>query len=96
MTTQRLYHAAQKYGCTGEATCTGITLTEWEKLMKGATRANKRLVTKIAALAGVIDNEQARREIKEPYFNPYNHLKTKTHVIYVHSSIEHFIRINFD
>lgn len=88
-----IYQRAKANGCFYEANCTGITIYQWEKLMKGHTRANKIEVTKIALQAGIIDEEQARQEINRPYFNPYNHYKTKTHVIYVHSAIEHFIRV---
>ena len=93
MTTKELLTRAQRNGCNFECSCVGISQTKWDRLMKGATRANKKLVAKIAELAGVIDREQAAEEIRRPYFNPYNHYKTKTHVIYVHSSIEHFIKI---
>jgi hypothetical protein len=93
MKTETLYRKAINNGCSFETSCVHTTLNEWERLMKGATRANKILVTKIALLSGVIDDEQAAQEIKRPYFNPYNHYKTSTHVIYVHSSIEYFIRI---
>jgi hypothetical protein len=94
MNTQQLLKRAEQNGCSFEATCVGIGIGKWEELMKGATRANRKLAVKIALLAGAIDEQQAREEIKRPYFNPYNHYKTKTHLIYIHSSIEHFIRIH--
>jgi len=88
-----IYQKAKNNGCFLECTCVGISLSKWDRLMNGATRANKKEVVKIAEMAGVIDEFQAKEEIKRPYFNPYNHYKTKTHIIYVHSSIEHFIKI---
>lgn len=93
MNTQELYNKALQNGCGFEANCVGVGINQWEELMNGATRANRRLAVKIANLAGVIDDEQAKEELKRPWFNPYNHFKTKTHLVYVHSSIEHFIRI---
>ena len=93
MKTETLYKKALNNGCSFEATCVDVNINTWDKLMANATRANRKLAVKIAEIAGVIDEEQARTEIRKPYYNPYNHLKTKTHLIYVNSSIEHFIRI---
>jgi len=94
MKTETLYKRAINNGCEFEAACFDINIQTWDKLMEHATRANRVLAVKIAEIAGVIDEEQARTEIRKPYFNPYSHFKTNTHLIYVHSSIEHFIRIN--
>jgi len=89
-----IYDRAKQKGVEFQTTCVGITIWEWNKLMKGHTRANRREVVKIALQAGIIDNEQASIELKNPWYNPYNHFKTNTHVIYVHSAIKHFIRVN--
>lgn len=89
-----IYERAKRNGAQYEATCMGISIYQWEKLMKGHTRANRKEVVKIALQAGVIDNFEARRELKSSFYNPYNHYKTKTHIIYVNSAIEHFIKIN--
>lgn len=89
-----IYERAKLNGCYYETSCVSSSAREVEKLMKGATRANKKQVVKIALEAGVIDEQQATEEIKHPYYNPYKHYKTKTHIIYVHSAIEHFIRVN--
>ncbi|HXS59732.1 MAG TPA: hypothetical protein VN703_02850 [Candidatus Sulfopaludibacter sp.] len=89
-----IYQRAFNNGCFLESTCVGMEQYEWDKLMKGHTKANKRKVVKIALLAGVIEEEQATEEIKKSYYNPYTHYKTKTHIIYVHSMIEHFIKVN--
>lgn len=88
-----IYHRAERNGVYFEATCVGVTVREWDRLMDGHTRADRRKVVKIALQAGVIDEMQAKEELKRPWFNPYNHYKTKTHIIYVNSSIEHFIRV---
>jgi hypothetical protein len=66
----------------------------WDELMKGSVKADRVKATKIAQMAGVISIEQAKTEINKPYYNPYRHLRTKTHVIYVHSGIEYFIKVN--
>lgn len=89
-----IYNRAKRNGVEFECTCVGIAQWKWNKLMKDRTRANRREVVKIALQAGVIDKEQATIELKKPWYNPYNHFKTATHVIYVRSAIEHFIRIN--
>lgn len=93
MNTLRMYNLATRNGCQYEANCTEISINTWERLMKGHTRANKKLVVKVALLAGVIEKDEAARELRNPWYNPYHHYKTKTHLIYVHSCIEHFIRI---
>ena len=89
-----IYQRAINNGCEYQATCVGIGQNEWDRLMKGARQADRKKVIKVALLAGVIDKDQAKEETKRPYFNPYNHFVTKTHIIYVHSAIEHFIKVN--
>jgi hypothetical protein len=93
MLRNNIYQRAKENGAEFECNCIGIGILEWEELMKGHTRANRKEVVKIALQANVIDKEQAVRELKNQWYNPYNHFKTKTHVIYVHSAIEHFIKI---
>lgn len=89
-----IYERAKKNGVYLEATCVSISQYEWDRLMKGHTVANRKEVVKIALQAGAIDEWQAKEELKKPYYNPYNHFKTRTHIIYVNSGIEHFIKIN--
>ena len=88
-----IYDRAKQNGCNLETTCVGCGVNRWDELMEGHTKANRKEVVRIALLAGVIDEEQAREETKRPYYNPYTHYKTKTHIIYVHSGIEHFIKV---
>ena len=76
-----------------ECNCTNITKATWNELMKGAQIADKKLCAKIALFAGVIDEEQFELEINNPWYNPYDHYRTKTHIIYTHSAIEHFIKV---
>ncbi len=92
--TQNIYKRAQENGCEFYATCVDVSRDEWDELMKGARPANKNRVIRVALQAGVIDEEQARTERKYPYYNPYTHYVTRTHIIYVHSCIEHFIKVN--
>jgi hypothetical protein len=79
---------------TYETNCTSITAQKWDELMKGAKRANRKKVVKAAIETGVITEDEGRRELKSETYNPYEHLKTKTHLIYVHSAIEHFIKLD--
>lgn len=86
-----IYEKAAKNGCFLECACTDINQTKWDQLMKGARKANRKKVLKAAIIAGLhIEKE----EFKNEYFNPYDHYVTKTHIIYVHSSIEYFIKVN--
>lgn len=94
MRTSELLYKAKNKGCFLECTCVNISQNTWDKLMENSTRANRKDAVKIALLAGVMDEEEAKIEIKRPWYNPYNHYKTKTHLIYVNSCIEHFIKIN--
>lgn len=69
-----------------ECDCTSITVNQWEKLMEGATRANKRLIDK-----HVLDYYPEQFDILR-FYNPYNYFKTNTHLIVVHSAIEYFFK----
>ena len=88
MTANEIYEKAKENGVTSECTCVGIGIDRWDELMNGATRANNKIIERILINNGYLDKE----EIKS--YNPYNHFKTETHLIYVHSSIEHFFKIN--
>lgn len=89
-----IYQRTFKNGCFLECDCTTISCWKWDKLMKGHTKADRRKVINIALMAGVITEEDAKKEMKFSYYNPYTHYKTKTHIVYVHSCIEHFIKVN--
>ena len=84
----QIYKKAQANGVHFDCSCVGVTIDKWESLMAGAKKANKKLVTKFAVDAGVIDPQDAK------FRNPYTQLKTKTHLIFVHSAIEYFLKIN--
>lgn len=93
MKKETIYDRAKERGCYLENTCVGCDQNYWDETMKGARKANQKKVVKIALLTGLIDDHQASEEIKKPYYNPFTHLVTKTHIIYVHSGIEHFIKV---
>ena len=70
-----------------ECTCVGIGMDKWEQLMENAKQANTRIVERLVKQSGYID---------ENYFigyNPHIHYRTETHIIWVHSAIEHFFKI---
>jgi hypothetical protein len=87
MTTLELYDRAIRNGCEFECDCSGTNYRTWDKLMKGATKANTILVHKLAKQLGIVPEGFNAKN------NPYEQKKTKTHLIYIHSGIEHFIRI---
>lgn len=67
--------------------CTEIKKSEWDQLMQGARRANKRKI-----------NALVKKHLPDLYYklalnyrNPYNYFKTDKHLVLVHSSIEYFI-----
>lgn len=88
MTAQQIYEKAEKNGVSFECSCSGISIDKWNDLMNGTTRADKKKIEKI-----LIDNGSLSKEDTK-YYNPYGYYKTNTHLIYVHSAIEYFYRIN--
>ena len=71
-----------------ECTCTQITQSKWDRLMKGARRASQRKL-----------NSLVKKHLPDLYEalalefpNPYDYFQTRTHWILVHSAIEYFIR----
>lgn len=75
-----------------EATCVGISQSKWDALMKGNRPCSKQKACSAALEVGILNEQDYRLEIKQPWYNPYQHRQTKTHIIYIHSGIEHFIR----
>ena len=71
-----------------ECDCTSISKKEWDKLMSGATRANKRIIDRL------VKNHipSLYWDLALNYSNPYVYYKTDTHLILVHSSIEYFLK----
>ena len=71
-----------------DTTCTNCSLHRWNLLMKGAVRANKRTINSLVKKL----LPDLYEELALQFFNPYNYLRTKTHLILVHSSIEYFLK----
>ena len=80
-----------------ECNCTSISIANWDKLMKGALRADKyktnRLVEKHLPylFKSLALDQKSLKDLN--WYNPYNYYKTKTHLILVHSNIEYFLKI---
>lgn len=69
-----------------------ISLRRWEQLMDGAKKANGSKIRKMIKE----QIPELYHELALQFYNPYeaNSKKTKTHYIYVHSSIEYFLKRN--
>lgn len=72
-----------------EATCTSISLPEWERLMHGARKASYKNLLRIIKR----DIPDLFRDLALEFPNPYapQCKQTATHYILVHSAIEYFI-----
>jgi hypothetical protein len=76
---------------TLEATCVGIGVRKWDSLMEGAIKANgvkiRRMIKK--------QLPELYRGLELEFYNPWetSAVRTNTHLIYVHSAIEYFLRI---
>lgn len=73
-----------------QTNCALTTQAEWDKLMQGAKRANKQ---KINALVKK-HLPDLFSDLALQFRNPYNYFKTATHLILVHSAVEHFIKFD--
>ena len=71
-------------------TCVDITQRQWDKLMLGATKANKRIINSLVKKL----MPSLYEGLSLSLYNPYDYLKTDTHLILVHSGIEYFLKIN--
>ena len=69
------------------ATCADVSLPRWEQLMKGATRANKKIINRLVRQHLPDLYHSLRLDLR----NPYAYFKTKDHLILVHSGIEFFL-----
>ena len=70
-----------------EATCSGIGLSQWERWMDGATRADKRRIDGLVRRHLPDLYEDLRLDLR----NPCHYYKTRRHLILVHSAIEYFL-----
>ena len=70
-----------------EACCCDISLTQWERWMKGATRADKRRLNVLVKTHLPELYESLSLHLR----NPYTYYKTNRHLVLVHSAIEYFL-----
>ena len=77
-----IYNRFVVYGCRFDCKCSDITVERYDELMQGASRAARLKVVEAAFYAGVIDQEERRRE-KNPRYNSSRHFKTLTHLVYI-------------
>lgn len=75
---------------TLQCSCVGISRYEWDALMQGAKRADKRQINRLVKE----HLPELYNDLALNFYNPYNYYKTQTHLILVHSHIEYFIRYN--
>lgn len=72
-----------------ETCCSCISQDEWDKLMKGAVKANKREINRLVKrFEPTFYNMLALN-----FYNPYNYFRTGNHFVVVHSAIEYFFKI---
>lgn len=72
-----------------ETTCTNCGgISRWEQLMKGAVRANKRVINSLVKKF----LPDLHEELALQFYNPYNYHRTKTYLILVHSAVEYFLK----
>lgn len=70
-----------------EATCVDLTDEKWELKMKGARKANKKAIDRLVKKL----LPELHYSLALDFYNPYNYLRTETHLILVHSGIEYFL-----
>ena len=71
-----------------EARCCDMSLRQWERLMRGSVRADKRKIDALVKL----HLPDLHRELRLDLYNPYRYRRTATHLILAHSGIEYFLR----
>lgn len=75
-----------------EYTCTNISIEKWNSLMMGAVKANGRKIRQMikCQLTELFNN------LALQFPNPYEQscMRTATHLIYVHSSVEYFLKVS--
>lgn len=73
-------------------TCQGISMNKFNKYMENSVKANGLKIRKLIKL----HLPDLFKELSLEFYNPYEcqSKRTKTHFIYVHSSIEYFLKFN--
>lgn len=92
MSALKIYNQAERNGIYFYADCTSITITQHEKFMENSTKANGKKIRQL------IKNNcpDLYENLGLDFPNPYEHKSRKKDgmLIYVHSSIEYFLKIN--
>lgn len=92
MTADNIYRQAERNGIYYFANCTGISIRKHEELMPKSTKANGKKIRKL-----IKENcPDLAHSLGLDYPNPYEHQSRKKAglLIYVHSAIEYFLKIN--
>jgi hypothetical protein len=87
-----IYKRAEQKGITYFANCTGISIKKHEELMLNSTKANGKKIRKLIKKKC----PDLAYSLALDYPNPYEHQSRKKDglLIYVHSGIEYFLKIN--
>lgn len=83
-----IYERAALNGLTFVGACYDIDMYEWTKRMEGARPASREKVELL-----ISQHPEFDRSLLEGR-NPYRPKITKGHIIYIHSAVEYFFRIN--
>ncbi len=87
-----IYQKAERGSIYLECTCASISEQVWDKLYQGATKANGSKIRKIIKkhLPDLYD------ALALDFRNDFEHQshKTKTHLIYIHSATDYFLRVD--
>lgn len=73
-----------------EADCTCLNKSQWDVLMEGAVKANKRAINSLVKKL----LPDLYRDLALEFYNPYDYFRTDTHLILVHSMIEYFLKFD--
>lgn len=92
MRAQEIYTQADQNGISYYANCTCITIQQHEKLMANSTKANGKKIRQLIKK----NCPDLAEEIALNFYNPYEWQSRKKDglLIYVHSGIEYFFKIN--
>lgn len=87
MKVKEVYNSKIKLECS----CPDLTPSEWDRKMYGAVKANGKKIRQMIKFQ--LPDLYADLSLQFP--NPFegNCQRTKTHLIYVHSAIEYFLKI---
>jgi len=75
-----------------ECTCSDISICEWEKLMANAKKANGRKIRQM--IKNQLPDLYEELALMFPNMYEQNSQRTSTHLIYVHSAIEYFLKLS--